>query len=673
MSVWGRKGSYQAVTSTVVLWLLVGTATMIARPYIPPPDGQSQATGPGEFVRQGRGQLVRWVDLTPETVQNAKRLDKPLFIAEGTAWSTARYKAEKQFENPDVAELLNREFVPVRIDQTLEPLWRASLQQVVRCKAGDDLAYGWVIVSPEGRLLANVGDEEMQSLNDRTFLSLLRRALQRFATEDTIEIDQAARDEAFRLAGGVSGSGADFASYFDRLSGKLDEGRGRLLLRSYYRISPLDLESLVRTGRWRTAETAVTWLAGSGQLDLINGGYVESMSIRHNDQSDYVQVEETNAAMLRALALLAAVSHGKFARELAVQQLATVQHRLERDLPGGYLHIEATEDGRSPVQSVPSARLREKLTVAEQQLAAQYLGLGNESALMLPKILDVNHYLAHQDEYSALLAKLVDDQASFAAEPGLDRLAATADSLAACLFASRLLGLKGASEIALSSANRLRDRMRAGIDDVLAVNRDETTIKGSLPDYMSYLSLAWEAFLTTGDDDWCADARLVLTRATFLFGDGKGNIYPCPVETVPAEWLELFAPEVVDSYSGGSQSRFAVLASRFGRVPGGGQAAAGLRQQASKICDRTAWVIESLDHGAAVIAQACQVTRGPLLAFAGTADWPGWASRWPELTIVPGGKALASREPGVYVAGQHGWKGPLPPQELDRLAAVNRM
>ena len=332
------------------------------------------------------------------------------------------------------------------------------------------------------------------------------------------------------------------------------------------------------------------------------------------------------------------------------------------------------DGGTTAEQSVPVQRLRVQLTGDDAEFARTWLKLDPaKNRLMLPKLADPDHLLANESRYRSVLEKLKPPEATFDAEVGPDLLAVDADSAAACLFAARLLGNPTLSKEASDWAMALRERMRAGIDDVLAVNTDEATIRGNLPDYVSYVNLAWEMYVSTGDEDWLHDGTKVLVRAKFLFAGQTGDVYPSPVDSVPAGWEELFAPEVVDSSVGGSEARFALFSTLYGRVPGLNAGGFALRKQAATVCDRTAWIVDQLDAGASTLVMACQATRGPALAYVGTPDWPTWWRRFPQLTIVPGGRALAGRAPGVYKAGAEGWSGPLSQDDLGLLALANRM
>jgi uncharacterized protein len=74
------------------------------------------------YLRQHAGNPVDWLPWGDTAFEKAKREDKPIFLSVG--YSTCHWchvMAHESFEDPSVAEVLNRDFVPVKVDREERP------------------------------------------------------------------------------------------------------------------------------------------------------------------------------------------------------------------------------------------------------------------------------------------------------------------------------------------------------------------------------------------------------------------------------------------------------------------------------------------------------------------------------------------------------------------------
>ncbi|MFM1890933.1 MAG: hypothetical protein RLZ44_10 [Pseudomonadota bacterium] len=96
--------------------------------------------------------LVRWQPLDPEALALAQRLDRPLFVAVGyLSCHWCHTMQQESYLDPQVAELLNRHFVPVLVDRELAPAVDQRLLDFVSRTRGQG---GWplhVIATPHGQ------------------------------------------------------------------------------------------------------------------------------------------------------------------------------------------------------------------------------------------------------------------------------------------------------------------------------------------------------------------------------------------------------------------------------------------------------------------------------------------------------------------------------------------
>ena len=80
------------------------------------------ATEPSPYLRQHADNPVDWWPWGEEAFAEARRQDKPIFLSIG--YSTCHWchvMAHESFENPAIAGILNREFIPVKVDREERP------------------------------------------------------------------------------------------------------------------------------------------------------------------------------------------------------------------------------------------------------------------------------------------------------------------------------------------------------------------------------------------------------------------------------------------------------------------------------------------------------------------------------------------------------------------------
>ncbi|MCH7945735.1 MAG: DUF255 domain-containing protein, partial [Armatimonadetes bacterium] len=121
MPIWGRRGSYVAVTFTVVMLAVIGAFARCGRDLVPPQEQNDLAAYQAEFLVRAARQRIKWRTTAMNPFAEARRLDRPLMVFAGGSWCQAarRFDADV-FASPEVAARLNRDFVCVRVDLAAE-------------------------------------------------------------------------------------------------------------------------------------------------------------------------------------------------------------------------------------------------------------------------------------------------------------------------------------------------------------------------------------------------------------------------------------------------------------------------------------------------------------------------------------------------------------------------
>ncbi|KAK6904460.1 hypothetical protein I203_105273 [Kwoniella mangroviensis CBS 8507] len=74
------------------------------------------------YLLQHKDNPVAWQEFTPSTISLAKQLDKPIFLSSGySACHWCHVLAHESFEDPEVAEIMNKYFVNVKVDREERP------------------------------------------------------------------------------------------------------------------------------------------------------------------------------------------------------------------------------------------------------------------------------------------------------------------------------------------------------------------------------------------------------------------------------------------------------------------------------------------------------------------------------------------------------------------------
>lgn len=104
------------------------------------------------YLQQHAGNPVHWWEWSPEAFAEAKRRDVPVFISVGyAACHWCHVMAHESFEDPDIAALLNDNFVAIKVDREERPDVDAVYMRATQALTGQG---GWpmsVFATPEGK------------------------------------------------------------------------------------------------------------------------------------------------------------------------------------------------------------------------------------------------------------------------------------------------------------------------------------------------------------------------------------------------------------------------------------------------------------------------------------------------------------------------------------------
>ncbi len=104
------------------------------------------------YLRHAAHQKIDWYPWCREAFEKAREEDKPIFLSSGAIWCHwCHVMAEESFHDNDIVEILNRNFINIKLDRDERPDIDRRLQMAVQSMTGTS---GWplsVFMTPEGK------------------------------------------------------------------------------------------------------------------------------------------------------------------------------------------------------------------------------------------------------------------------------------------------------------------------------------------------------------------------------------------------------------------------------------------------------------------------------------------------------------------------------------------
>ncbi len=110
------------------------------------------ASAASAYLRSAMHQPIQWQEWGPEAFRRAKAENKPILLDIGAVWCHWCHVMDREsYENPALAAVINRHFIPVKVDRDERPDVDARYQAAVQAMAGQG---GWpltAILTSDGR------------------------------------------------------------------------------------------------------------------------------------------------------------------------------------------------------------------------------------------------------------------------------------------------------------------------------------------------------------------------------------------------------------------------------------------------------------------------------------------------------------------------------------------
>src|SRR5437588_2973591 len=104
------------------------------------------------YLRSAMHQPIQWHEWGPEAFASAQRENKPMLLDIGAVWCRWCHVMDREsYDDPEVAAIVNREFIAVKVDRDERPDIDSRYQAAVQAVSGQG---GWpltVFLTPEGK------------------------------------------------------------------------------------------------------------------------------------------------------------------------------------------------------------------------------------------------------------------------------------------------------------------------------------------------------------------------------------------------------------------------------------------------------------------------------------------------------------------------------------------
>jgi uncharacterized protein YyaL (SSP411 family) len=507
------------------------------------------------YLLQHRHNPVDWYPWSPEAFERARAEDKPLLLSVGySACHWCHVMERESFENEEIAALMNRLFVNIKVDREERPDVDQVYMQAVQSMTGHG---GWpmtVFLTPEG--VPFYGGTYFPPV-DRHGMPAFPRLLEGVAEAyrgrrgEVVEagkqlLEQLRQGERLKSSNTLLTDTTLFSAY-QALSGEFDERAGGIGRAPKFP-QPMNWEFLLRfwkrTGNARALEMVrltLTRMARGGMYDQLGGGF-------HRYSVDGLWLVPHFEKMLYDNGQLASLYlHGWLAtgdaeyRRVCEETLDYILREMTHPSGGFFSAQDADSEGVEGKFFVWSAdEIRAALPDADTaQAALVYWGADDEPNFEGRSILFVPHEPSRAAQDLGMpverLAGLVAAARTRLYEvrekrvhPGLDdKVLASWNglALAALAEAGRALGRADYIAAAVKNAEFVTDRMRDGARLLRSWKDGQARIKGYLEDYAMVGAGLLALYEATFDRRWLDESRHLADQALELFWDEREEMF----------------------------------------------------------------------------------------------------------------------------------------------------
>jgi uncharacterized protein len=343
----------------------------------------SKETSP--YLQQHADNPVDWYPWGEEALARARREDKPILLSIGySACHWCHVMAHESFEDPQVAALMNRLFVNVKVDREERPdldhIYQTAHQMLAQRAGGWPLT---MFLSPQGMPFfggtyfpksARYGMPSFPELCER-IAAIWRERRADIAAQDREVLEAFERTLPRGGAGLGELSREPLQAILDNLRGSFDARHGGFGGAPKFP-HPTDLELCLRTGEHDMAVLSLRRMCEGGIYDQLGGGFCRYSTDGEWTIPHFEKMLYDNGPLLALLADAWSVSGEVLFARCAEETAGWIMREMQSPEGGYYSSVDADSEGEEGKFYVWSRdEIRSLLTPDEYALAAARFGL----------------------------------------------------------------------------------------------------------------------------------------------------------------------------------------------------------------------------------------------------------------------------------------------------------
>jgi uncharacterized protein len=347
------------------------------------PNRLANETSP--YLQQHAGNPVDWYPWGPEALARAKREDKPILLSVGySACHWCHVMAHESFEDAEIAALMNRDYVNIKVDREERPdidqIYQSAHQMLASGAGGWPLT---MFLSPDGApFFGGTYFPKSARYGLPGFAELLGRVneIWRHKRAEIGEQNQQIQTAFSRTlpSGGVHRSelgDAPARAMLQSLRANFDARHGGFGAAPKFP-HPTDLEFCLRKGETGIALTTLTRMCEGGIYDQLGGGFCRYSVDQYWMIPHFEKMLYDNGPLLHLLADIWLVTGDPLYARCAEESAGWMQREMQSPQGGYYSSLDADsehEEGKFYVWD--RDEVRSLLTPEEFQEVAAHYGL----------------------------------------------------------------------------------------------------------------------------------------------------------------------------------------------------------------------------------------------------------------------------------------------------------
>ncbi len=549
------------------------------------------------YLRSAAHQPIDWYEWGQEAFARAQAEDKPILLDVGAVWCHWCHVIDREsYENPEIAEIISRFFVPVKVDRDERPDVDARYQAAISAISGQG---GWPLtgfLTPDGKpFFGGTYFPPEDAMGRPGFKRILLTIAEAYRTRRA-DVDRSANALADAVAqaeafsgtrarfdpGMVDGLADSMVRMFDLRNGGFGQAPKfphptalELLLERYQSTREKHLLTVV--------ETTLEKMARGGVYDQLAGGFHrysvdERWLVPHFEKMSY-----DNSELLKNYLHGYQVTQKAFFREVAEGIIGWVNQVLSDPQRGGFYGSQDADyslDDDGDYFTWTQQELRAVLTPEEAQVAELYYDVREHGEMHHNSAKNVLWIAQDPDDIARSVGMSEADVRLLIARARGKMLAArltrptpyvdttlyvswNAMFVSAYLEAHHVLGRPDCRDFALKTLDRI---LAEAWDDAKGFARrlGGPWLDGVLDDQVFTAAALLDAYEATLDRRYFDHAEKVMQLALSKYGDAEGGgFFDRSAEAPPMGGLEVRRKPIQDSPTPGANAVAAMVLDRL--------------------------------------------------------------------------------------------------------------